>query len=184
MKMIVALGNPGDEYALTKHNVGFIIVDEIYRADNFKFEKKFNTMIYKASHRGEKYLVVKPQTYMNLSGIAVSQIANYYQIKLDDILVIYDDINFAPGKFKIKASGSAGGHNGIDNIIQQMASQKIARIKVGVGKNNSELKKYVLSNFNQQDLQLIKNQIANYQKIIEDFITNDINYLMNNYNKK
>ena len=136
MKIIVGLGNPTKEYAGTRHNVGFSVIYNISDAYNIPVEtKKHKALIGKGIIEGEKVILAMPQTYMNLSGESVRELMDYYKCDLSDLIVIYDDISLDVGKLRIRAKGSAGGHNGIKNIIAQLGTQEFTRIKIGVGKS-------------------------------------------------
>ena len=132
--LLVGLGNPGSKYESTRHNMGFLAVDKLAEVEHFKFNKlRFKAWTATAELGGEKVLVMKPQTYMNLSGEAVGEAARFYKIPPEHVLVISDDISLPIGKLRIRANGSAGGHNGLKNIIQHLGSDQFPRIKVGVG---------------------------------------------------
>lgn len=132
--LVVGLGNPGSKYENTRHNMGFLAVDLLAEQEKFKFNKlRFKAWTATAELGGEKVLVMKPQTYMNLSGESVGEAARFYKIPPEHVLVISDDIALPTGKLRIRASGSAGGHNGLKNIIQHLGTDQFPRIKVGVG---------------------------------------------------
>ena len=186
MKLIVGLGNPGKQYENTRHNVGFLCLDRLSSKYNlcFKFESSFNAMVAISNVGGEKCIFVKPQTYMNLSGEAVGKIMKYYKVELKDFLVIYDDMDLPIGSLRLREKGSAGGHNGIKNIIQHLSTQEFKRIRVGIsGHANIEAKDYVLGNFSKSDmstLELVKDNVSN---AVEEFISNKpFVIIMGNYN--
>ena len=132
--LLVCLGNPGKEYANTRHNIGFLAADALEKRTGVKFNKlKYRALTGEVTLGGQRVLVVKPQTYMNLSGEAVKLAGGFYKILPDHILVLYDDVSLPLGKLRIRASGSAGGHNGIKNIIAHLGTDAFPRIKVGVG---------------------------------------------------
>ena len=132
--LVVGLGNPGAKYESTRHNMGFLVVDKLAQNEKLKFNKlRFKAWTATWEVGGEKVLLMKPQTYMNLSGEAVGQAARFYKIPADHVLVISDDIALPAGKLRIRAGGSAGGHNGLKNIIQHLGTDRFPRIKVGVG---------------------------------------------------
>ena len=132
--LVVGLGNPGAKYESTRHNMGFLVVDKLAQNERLKFNKlRFKAWTAAWEVGGEKVLLMKPQTYMNLSGEAVGQAARFYKIPADHVLVISDDIALPAGKLRIRAGGSAGGHNGLKNIIQHLGTDRFPRIKVGVG---------------------------------------------------
>jgi len=149
--LIVGLGNPGKEYTHTRHNCGFRAIDALADSLNCKVDKgKFQGLFGQATYCGKKLFLLKPQTYMNLSGRSVLQMSAYYNIPPERIIVLFDDISLDPGRLRIRADGSAGGHNGIKSIIQELGSQAFPRVKIGVGaKPNPEqdLADWVLSGF-------------------------------------
>ena len=153
--MIVGLGNPGKEYEKTRHNVGFRSVELVAGQLKTKIDKvKFKALTRMVNHQGKKILLVEPQTYMNLSGAAVSALATYYKVKPDHILVIFDDISLPVGRIRIRRDGSAGGHNGIKSIIQSLGTDQFPRVKVGVGAKphpDYDLADWVLSKFSAQE---------------------------------
>ena len=162
--LIVGLGNPGKDYAHTRHNCGFIAIDKLAdklgcKVDKCKFQGLYGQTIYK----GAKLFLLKPQTYMNLSGRSVLQISSYYNIPPERIIVIFDDISLGPGRLRIRADGSAGGHNGIKSIIQELGSQAFPRVKIGVGaKPNAEqdLADWVLSSFSAAEKKAMEFSLA------------------------
>ena len=150
MKIIVGLGNPGAKYAGTRHNVGFSVILRLADKYNISLtEKKHKAEFGKGIIEGEKVILAMPQTYMNLSGESVCELMDYYKCDCSDIIVIYDDIDLAVGRLRIREKGSAGGHNGMKNIILHLGSQEFTRIRVGVGQKpkNMDLADYVLSRF-------------------------------------
>lgn len=166
MKLIIALGNPGKQYENTRHNAGFIILDEIQKTEGFvefQFNKKFNAEISENNFKGEKIILVKPQTFMNLSGQSVKTLMDFYKIAIEDIIVIHDDLDIDLGAFKISLDSSAGGHNGIQSIIDNLGTQKFKRIRVGI--EGAEKKKdrlmsgsdFVLQKFSPEESETIKN---------------------------
>lgn len=166
MKMIIGLGNPGKKYEQTRHNIGFQVIDELANRLNAPpMQSKFNGM-YTVIHRPEgKVMLVKPLTYMNLSGECVRPLMDYYNIAVEDILVLYDDLDFAPGELKLRQKGSAGGHNGMKSLIQHIGTDKFKRIRLGIGRPTHGMKvvDYVLGNFTKEespDIQEMINQSA------------------------
>lgn len=170
MKIIIGLGNPQIKYNDTRHNAGFIFLDKLqsqWEFPDFEFNKKFNAEIsegnYKLKAKSYKLFLVKPQTYMNLSGVAVKAILDFYKLSPNDILVIHDDIDIPLGKYKIAVDSSSAGHNGIQNIIDQLGTQKFRRIRVGIGKTPEEkeacqlsMHSYVLEKFTSAELETLK----------------------------
>ncbi len=151
MKLICGLGNPGAKYSDTRHNVGFMFIDYITEAQNPVWLKKFEALCYKADN-GMHY--VKPQTYMNQSGVAVGKIANFFNLKPENILVLHDELELAFGVYKIKFGGGSAGHNGIKSITASLGTEDYWRIKIGIGRpaNKDEVSNYVLSNFSLREL--------------------------------
>ena len=183
MKLVVGLGNPGKEYDNTRHNIGFIMVDSYAKKNNISFSEKFNGLYAKVYLNGEYFILLKPLSYMNLSGTVVKKYADYFKIKPEDILIIQDDLDLPVGKIKLKYKGSCGGHNGIRNIIDELKTELFPRFKVGIGKkNNILIRDYVLSKFSNEEEDIIKKISEFAPNIIEDFITVDFEKMMSRYN--
>lgn len=182
MKLIVGLGNPGKDYENTRHNVGFLFIDNFLKKKALKTKKKFNSLYAEYNIDNEKIILLKPQTYMNLSGIAVKKYVDYFNIKIEDILIIYDDMDFETGTFKIKPTGSSGGHNGIKNILDNLGTQNIKRIRIGISKTKNDKIDYVIGKFRKEEKEQITNIIEISDKIIEDFINLSFSDFMNKYN--
>lgn len=183
MKLIVGLGNPGIEYSKTRHNLGFMVIDNYALKYNVSFQKKHNGLYSKIYRNGEYYLLLKPQLYMNLSGKVIRKYMEYFKIRIEDVLVIHDDMDLPCGKIKIKKGGSSGGHNGIQNIIDEINNKDFARFKIGIDKNKSkDVIGYVLGKFSEEELKKIDDVMDIAPCIIEDFLDYDINRLMNKYN--
>ena len=182
MKLIVGLGNPGNEYKKTRHNVGFMAVDTFSNLRELNFKSKFNGLYAETIINGEKTIILKPQTYMNLSGDAVLAFKNYFDVNIDDILVFYDDVNFEVGSLKIKSSGSSGGHNGINDIISKLKTNDIKRVKIGISKNTFKLKDYVLSEFKPEELDKLNDVFKITNSIIEEFSNVNFEKIMSKYN--
>ena len=184
MKMIVGLGNPGIEYNNTRHNIGFMVIDSYakeYHID--KFREKFNGMYAKVFRNGEYFILLKPLSFMNLSGNVVKRFASFYKIKPEDIFIIQDDMDLPIGKIKVKFKGSSGGHNGIKNIIDNLKTEIFPRLKVGISKDDKlDAKDYVLGKFSQNDLTIIDKIFSFAPRIIDDFLDYDIERVMSKYN--
>lgn len=184
MKLIVGLGNPGKEYALTRHNCGFMVIDAL--ADKFNVsveQKKFKSLYVKFKYHGEDIILLKPQTFMNLSGEAVIAAMNFFKIDIDDVLVIYDDLDMPVGKLRLRKSGSAGGHNGIKNIIAHLSSNNFKRIRVGIDRHPYiPVVDYVLSKFTKEESSMINQGIENARDAVLDYLDHDFDYAMNRYN--
>ena len=183
MKMIVGLGNVGKEYENTRHNVGFMILDSF--SFDFSLEKKFQAYVASTSLGGEKCLFVKPTTFMNLSGIAVRKIADYYGIEPQDILIIHDDMDLPFGKFKVKSQGSSGGHNGIKSIIESLGTENFCRLKIGIAHDRSmNTVDYVLGHFSKTQLDFFQEHYKLYQEIVESFVLDGAEKTMSKFNTK
>lgn len=185
MKMIVGLGNPGKEYEKTKHNVGFMVIDAIADKLGVSVDKKqCQALIQTATWEGEKILLVKPQTYMNLSGQAVMELINYYKDKIDDFVIVHDDLDLPTGQLRFKQNGSAGGHNGIKNIIAHVNSNEFDRLKIGIGRGKSDVKDYVLSNFGGEEKKLIEEAVEKSVDALYIWLKQGIGPAMNQVNGK
>lgn len=187
MKMIVGLGNPGRKYELTKHNIGFLVADLL--ADDFGKEitsKKENALITEVRLNNERLIIVKPQTFMNLSGNAVASLAHFYRIAPEDVVVIYDDLDLEQGLVRLRAKGSAGGHNGIKSIIQHLGTTEFPRVKVGIGRPYPgwQTPDYVLSPFNDEEWKAIEPALINAKEATIEIIKNGVTSAMNKYNGK
>ena len=159
MYIIAGLGNPGSEYELTRHNIGFRVIDELAEEYNINIgENKHKGLIGKGVIEGQKVVLVKPQTFMNLSGECIRAVIDYYKESIDHFIVVYDDISLDVGKLRVRPKGSAGGHNGIKNIIAQLGTDEFARVKFGVGDKpkGSDLVDHVLGRFGKDDEELAK----------------------------
>ncbi len=187
MYVIVGLGNPGKKYAITRHNIGFEVVDEFARQHSIKMTKvKFKAVIGEGNLFGEKVVVVKPQTYMNLSGESVMKILGFYNLPLENLIVVYDDIDLDPGKLRIRKKGSGGSHNGMRNIIFLTKKDDFPRIRVGVGRptNGQDLASYVLGRFSKSEQELLTPIVKDSVSAIETIIKDDVDLAMNRYNIK
>jgi PTH1 family peptidyl-tRNA hydrolase len=186
MKMIVGLGNPGKKYETTRHNVGFIVVDEIAKQLNIvSYQNKYNAHIATAEYNNQKVLLVKPQTYMNLSGEAVLNLAQYYKIEAEDVLVINDDMDLPTGSIRIRSFGGAAGQKGLKNIIDLLKTNAIPRIRIGIDKNpNIEAADYVLGKFDKESIPLIQAAIIKAKEAALKIVSSGIEAAMNTYNMK
>ena len=184
--LIVGLGNPGNDYLYTRHNAGFIVVDEILKVLKHTHKiNKYDGLIYETIINDVECIFLKPQTYMNNSGMCVYNVAQYYKIPLNRIIVLTDDVNFKIGKIKIKQNGSSGGHKGINSIIETFNTNNFTRIKIGVnGKPNDylDLKDWVVSKFAQNEIDDIKICSKEILNIIQLILENNIQKAMNRYN--
>lgn len=188
MFIIVGLGNPDGKYQGTRHNVGFDVVDHLAEKYNISVDtKKHRAYIGKGVIGGQKVILAKPQTYMNLSGESVRSMLDYYKIDPEEeLLVIYDDISLEVGQLRIRKKGSAGGHNGIENIIAHLGDSVFPRIKVGVGEKPKgyDLADYVLGRFSKAERELMEEGYDEAASAVEMIVQGEIEQAMNQYNKK
>lgn len=186
IKMIVGLGNPGKKYETTRHNIGFLVLDEIYKACEVKStQEKFKASLAQVKYKDNSLILLKPQTYMNLSGEAVVAVAKYFKIEPSEILVICDDLDLPVGKIRLREKGSSGGQKGLHNIIQLLSTQNIARIRFGIGKNPLiETADYVLGQFEKENIELVKSSITQAKDAALLAVEKDFVTAMNLYNKK
>ena len=180
MKLIVGLGNPGEEYQNTRHNAGFMAIDNY--VDSSLFKKKDNYLIAEKFIDNEKFLFVKPLTFMNESGQAVRKVVDYYKVNIEDILIIYDDMDFNVGDLRLKPDGSSGGHNGVKSIINCLKTQDFKRLRIGISKPTTDKIDYVLGKFSKHDLGNLYYVFLYTNKIIEDFGRMSFDKLMSKYN--
>ncbi len=185
MKLIVGLGNPGKEYKDTRHNTGFIFLDRIAYEHKvkFKLDVKLKCEICDIVINDEKVFLIKPQTYMNLSGTSVKLVCNYYGIDINDLLIIHDDLDLEVGKIRLRAHGSSGGHKGIQNIIDNLGTDQFKRLKIGIDKVESKYTiDYVLSKFSKEELSILDIFLDKINELVEDFCTMTFENLMSRYN--
>ena len=188
MFIIAGLGNPTKEYEGTRHNVGFDVIDRLSEKYNIAVDtKKHRAFIGKGMIAGQKVILAKPQTYMNLSGESIRSLLDYYKVDEEhELLVIYDDVSLGVGQLRIRAKGSAGGHNGIKNIIAHLGGQVFPRIKIGVGAKppKYDLADYVLGHFSKAEKILMDEGYDNAVRAVEMIVSGDIEGAMNEYNRK
>ena len=188
MFIIAGLGNPTKEYEGTRHNVGFDVIDRLSEKYNIAVDtKKHRAFIGKGMIAGQKVILAKPQTYMNLSGESIRSLLDYYKVDEEhELLVIYDDVSLGVGQLRIRAKGSAGGHNGIKNIIAHLGGQVFPRIKIGVGEKppKYDLADYVLGHFSKAEKILMDKGYDNAVRAVEMIVSGDIEGAMNEYNRK
>lgn len=177
MKLLVGLGNPGNDYKISRHNSGFIVLDEIAREMKLSIQKeKFNSFYFK----NDKFILLKPYNFINNSGDCVLKFINYYNIEKENVLVIYDDIHLPLSNFRFRISGSSGGHNGIKDILCKLNTEKIKRIKIGVGyDNNFFIKDWVLKNFNSFELDVINKKLKKNINSIINWLNDKKNDFIN-----
>ena len=184
--LLVCLGNPGEKYENTRHNVGFMVADEIGERQHAPIQKlKFRALTNIFTISGEKVLVMKPVTYMNLSGESVGEAARFYKIPADHVLVISDDVSLPAGKLRIRGGGSAGGHNGLKNIIQHLGTDKFPRIKVGVGSprpGEHDMVDWVMGKPMGEDRTAVEDALDRAGNAAKALITEGIDRAMNRFN--
>ena len=184
--IIVGLGNPGKEYEHTRHNVGFLAIDEITDKIGTKPDRiKYKSLTCEGTISGKKCLFMKPSTFMNLSGQAVCEAMSFYKISPENVIVIFDDISLPIGKMRIRTKGSDGGHNGIKNIIYLSGSDKFMRIKIGVGERpnpNYDLADWVLSKFTKPEFETISEMFGKSKRAVELIVNEETNKAMNEFN--
>lgn len=187
MHLIVGLGNPTKQYEGTRHNVGFETIDRIAAENQIRVEEKKHKALYGSGYiEGEKVILAKPQTFMNLSGESVRGLSDYYKIPAENIIVIYDDISLDVGQLRIRKKGSAGGHNGIKNIIANLGTDVFPRIKIGVGEKPKkyDLADYVLGHFSKEDRELMEEGYDRADHAVGMILNGEIEAAMNQYNRK
>lgn len=187
MFVVVGLGNPGKDYANTRHNVGFDTIDLLGERNNITINKiKFKSVYGEGTINGEKVILVKPQTYMNNSGETVRDIYNFFKVPIENIIVIVDDIDIEFSTVRVKSKGSAGSHNGLKSIINLMGNQNFPRVKIGIGtkKPKQDLASFVLSKFSKEERVLIEESMVTAAESVETIINYDVDKAMNEFNSK
>lgn len=185
MKIIVGLGNPGSEYSATRHNVGFMAIDALAERLGIHSWKKRNQALV-AEYRGdEPVILVKPQTYMNLSGVAVGELARWYKVAAEDITVIFDDMDLPTGRLRLRMKGGSGGHRGIESLLTHLDKDSFGRIRIGVGRPPAgwQVVDYVLSRFTPEEQPLLNEAILRTTEAVECVVKQGMNKAMNLYNK-
>ncbi|HVI21237.1 MAG TPA: aminoacyl-tRNA hydrolase [Bacillus sp. (in: firmicutes)] len=186
MKLIVGLGNPGKQYDQTRHNIGFTVIDELAKRFHIDLDQtKFKGLYGSTIINGEKIFLLKPLTYMNLSGESIGPFMDYFQIDLDDLLVIYDDLDLPVGKIRLRQKGSAGGHNGIKSAIAHLGTQQFNRIRVGINRpsNGMAITDYVLGRFLNDEQEMIRKAVEQSSNACEEWIKTPFLQVMNIYNQ-
>lgn len=186
MHIIVGLGNPGKQYEFTRHNAGYLCLDYLAAKYDIKVNKiKFKSLVGEGNIKGEKVVLLKPTTFMNLSGEAVVEVVNFYKVPWQNVIVLYDDISLPLGSLRIRERGSAGGHNGMKNIIYLSGTDIFPRIRLGVGSNGErDLADYVLGKFSKEDLKTFSSSVEDAVDALEYMIKGDTAKAMNLFNKK
>lgn len=184
--LVVGLGNPGPKYEWTRHNMGFLVVDEIAEHLNIPVQRlKFKALTNTAVIGGVSVLLMKPTTYMNLSGEAVGEAARFYKIAPDHVLVLSDDVSLPQGKLRVRRSGSAGGHNGLKNIISHLGTDGFPRIKIGVGEKphpDADMVNWVLGTFTGEDRKVMEDAIKRAADCVETLVTKGVDEAMQRFN--
>jgi len=186
VKLIAGLGNPGTKYRDTRHNVGFEVVDVLARRHGTAFESApGEALMARVRSVGDGLLILKPLTFMNLSGHAVAELIRYYRIALSDVLVVVDDVNLPLGRLRIRARGSHGGHNGLRSVAGQLGTDEYARLRLGVGRGDGrrDLADHVLARFEADERETIRSAVDRAADAAEMFVTDNIEKVMNSYNR-
>ena len=188
MYLVAGLGNPGKQYEMTRHNIGFHAIDYIADNSGIKVKKLKNKAIYgEGTIGGEKVLLVKPQTYMNLSGESLSEFVKFYKIPIENVIVISDDISLEVGRIRVRPKGSAGGHNGLKSIIGMLGGDNFARVRIGVGAPTHEdydLADFVLGRFTKEEIPVLEDAIIKADKAVAEIIARGTESAMNKFNSK
>lgn len=186
MKLIVGLGNPGKEYEKTRHNIGFMVLDYYASLHNLTFQKqKFNGIYAEFVYNQEKIILLKPQSFINLSGEVVRKFIDFFKISIDDLFIIHDDLDLEIGTYKLKPAGSSAGHNGLKNIELHLGTQKYKRLKIGISNNKMiDTKDYVLGKLTKEEEEKLDDIIRISHKILDDYLKVSFDLLMNRYNIK
>lgn len=185
MFLIVGLGNPEEEYGNTRHNMGFKVINEISKQFDIDVTKnKFKGLCGSGNIDGEKVVLLKPQTYMNLSGEAINQYLAFYKIGAEDLIIIYDDIDTEPGKIRVRKQGSAGTHNGMKSVVSCVATENFTRIRVGIGmpEYKTDLMNYVIGNIKEEDKPILQQGVELAKQAVIEIIKNGVDSAMNKYN--
>ena len=185
MKLVVGLGNPGDDYARTRHNIGFMVADSLAEKNHIILNQaKFKALIGKGEIGGEDVIVAKPQTYMNRSGESVSSLLSFFKLDPPDCIVVCDDLDLPPGEVRVRAKGGHGGHNGLRSIIDLIGNQEFVRVRVGIGRPEgaSYVSGYVLTPFLKDEKPVIEDAIEKASKAVETIIAEGVEAAMNKFN--
>ena len=185
MKLIVGLGNIGTKYTFTRHNVGFMLADSFALNNDLSFRENSRLKCLMTNLRNgiDDYLIIKPTTFMNLSGESVRAVVDYYKIPITDVLIVYDDLSLELGKIRFRANGSDGGHNGIKSIIQHLGTKDVARLKIGIGpQQNLPSEVFVLQNFSKEELEVLKTTIVKAKEGILCYYKEGISVAQNKFN--
>ena len=185
MKVIAGLGNPGKKYANTRHNVGFLVIDELLRRNGWELSKrKFNGLYTEELVNSEKMIIVQPQTYMNLSGECIRPLMDFYQLEPTDIAIVYDDLDLPLGRVKLRQTGGHGGHNGIRSLINHLDTKQFNRIRIGIGRPEVPMSviDYVLGKFSKEEMDHLETAIQKAADAIEEWAGQSFDQVMNKFN--
>jgi peptidyl-tRNA hydrolase, PTH1 family len=184
LKLIAGLGNPGLKYARNRHNVGFMVLDRLARAEHLEFQRqRFNAKLAEVNLDGERVLLAKPQTYMNLSGSAVGKLAAFYHLARPSVMVVYDDLDLPLGRIRLRADGSSGGHHGMEAIINALGGSDIPRLRIGIGRPNPEQDVgHVLGNFHEDEMSILDDVLARAEQALRVWVRAGIVKAMNEFN--
>lgn len=185
MYLIAGLGNPENEYAHTRHNMGFDTINNIAKNNNININKtKFKALYETGIIQGKKVILLKPQTYMNSSGISIKEVADFYNIKPEEIIIIYDDIDIEKGKIKLRKKGGPGSHNGMKSVIQELQSTDFIRIRVGIGQPEfkNDMINYVIGNVPDEEQKVLQEGTQKAAEAVEEILKNGIDIAMNKFN--
>ncbi|MFA5805135.1 MAG: aminoacyl-tRNA hydrolase [Melioribacteraceae bacterium] len=187
MRSIVGLGNPGKRYDFTRHNVGFQILDLFTKKNKIKFKASKGDYFYsEGSLKSSDFFLIKPLTYMNLSGVAVLDFVSEYSIDLEDLLIVYDDVNLQPGQIRLRKSGSDGGHNGIKSIIYHLQNDSFPRLRFGIGSEfeKGDMAEFVLAKFSSNEMRLVEESMEFTVELIEQFIAGGYKSMLDHFSKQ
>jgi PTH1 family peptidyl-tRNA hydrolase len=185
MKLFVGLGNPGKKYENTRHNAGFLALDKFAEIAKVDIDKSdFKGIFTSFTYNAEKIYLLKPQTYMNLSGQSVVSLMNFFKIEVDELYVIYDDMDISPGQIRLKEDGSSGGHKGMQNIIELLGTTNIKRIRIGIGKPEHDGVDHVLQKLTDEDKKIFMEGVTKASVAVRDLLNEDFNTVMNKNNRK
>lgn len=186
MYVIAGLGNPGKKYENTRHNMGFITVDQLAEKHDIKVDKlKFKALVGEGRIAGQKVLLVKPQTYMNLSGESIREVMHFYKLEPENLIVIYDDIDIELGALRIRKFGSAGTHNGMKSVVYQLQSDRFPRIRIGIGnQKKGDLVDFVIGGFSKEEVPVLEETVTKAVGAIECILESDVDIAMNRFNTK
>lgn len=185
MYLIAGLGNPENEYAHTRHNMGFDTINNIAKNNNININKtKFKALYEIGIIQGKKVILLKPQTYMNSSGISIKEVADFYNIKPEEIIIIYDDIDIEKGKIKLRKKGGPGSHNGMKSVIQELQSTDFIRVRVGIGQPEfkNDMINYVIGNVPDEEQKVLQEGTQKAAEAVEEILKNGIDIAMNKFN--